>query len=104
MTTAPIPADTKDTITRVSTHPSSPGASAKKKSEKSERLEGERRRKVAENIAVRFSLAPSNRKDPPPFSFAATAKENDDGVKRIGSYTLPERREPFYRDESSSHR
>lgn len=32
ITTAPIPADTKDTITRVSTHPSSPGASVKKKS------------------------------------------------------------------------
>jgi len=30
ITTAPIPADTKDTITRVSTHPSSPGASVKK--------------------------------------------------------------------------
>lgn len=30
ITTAPIPADTKDTITRVSTHPSSPGASVKR--------------------------------------------------------------------------
>lgn len=30
ITTAPIPADTKDTITRVNTHPSSPGASVKK--------------------------------------------------------------------------
>jgi len=29
ITTAPIPADTKDTITKVSTHPSSPGASAR---------------------------------------------------------------------------
>lgn len=62
MTTAPIPADTKDTITRVSTHPSSPGASAKKEG-KSERLE-----------PVRFSLAPSNRKDPPSFSLAVAAE------------------------------
>lgn len=31
ITTAPIPADTRDTITKVKTHPSSPGASAKGK-------------------------------------------------------------------------
>lgn len=53
MTTAPIAADISETMTRVSNHPNSPGASAKKKIQKLVNIKYKNRlRKEMKNVKL----------------------------------------------------